>query len=250
LSGLLFDCFFQSVRYWSRCRLTNKTQKDLKTKSFVTIMWNDLEDMLELSAGEAYSLSDDELQKKYLILCRKYHPDSKSGQGKDFKDIERSYQQLLKLRKEPLRVSVTLNELFHGSSCQLPSGDTVTIPAGSYNGAELVSLKGRPVLVDEVPGGFLRRGADLYCHLHISLIQALVGHPVQIAHPLGNLTVPVQIPNTDYNHVLRGCGMPIPGYGSGDLYIVYHVTFPEKVSLQAIEALNECTSSYRLVRSE
>jgi DnaJ-class molecular chaperone len=79
---------------------------------------------------------------------------------------------------------------------------------------------------------FVRDGYNLILHLDITLTQALISDHVTMGHFNGVLSVPTQIPHTNYRHIIPGMGMPVGSAGvrSGDLYIVYNVLLPKDIS--------------------
>ena len=95
---------------------------------------------------------------------------------------------------------------------------------------------------------FERRGADLYCTIPISFVQAALGDEVSV--PGLNGEEKLKIPEaTQTGSILRlkGRGLPDPhGGGKGDLYVNLQVVVPEKLTREQRRLLEELGKSLRI----
>jgi molecular chaperone DnaJ len=94
---------------------------------------------------------------------------------------------------------------------------------------------------------FERRGADLYCTIPISLIQASLGATIKAPTLQGEeeLVVPE---GTQSGQIFRkkAKGMPNPHGGRGDLYISIRVVIPSKVSREQRRLLEQLGASMKV----
>jgi len=112
------------------------------------------------------------------------------------------------------------------------SGDRITIygMAEEKPGMEPGDLQ---FIIDEKRHNFFKRDGDqLLTNRSVSLVDALTGFMFEMKHLDGHVfTVNVE-GVTDCNHTVRipNKGMPrTNGPGYGDMYITFHVQFPEKI---------------------
>ena len=109
------------------------------------------------------------------------------------------------------------------------SGTKVRLPGGGNSGR-----RGGPpgdfvltVEVDEHPR-YRREGCDLYCSVHVGMVQAAMGGHVEVATPEGSVTIEVPAgTQTGQRFRLRKRGVPRPdGGGRGDLWAIAEVVIP------------------------
>ena len=131
---------------------------------------------------------------------------------------------------------------------------TVAIPAGAEDGRR-IGLAGEG---DAGPNGappgdlyvvvrvqrheyFEREGADLYCAVPISIVQAALGAEISLTTLDGRKVLVTVRPGTQHGSMLRlrGEGMPQEGSAAhrGDLYVKVLVRVPEKLSAKAKDLL-------------
>lgn len=198
-----------------------------------------------------WTLTNNELEQTYKQLCKEWHPDRNHDRDTtvEFQNIQSEYEQIKAYRAndETVHLAVSLTELYHGCIKDINVRDPtdagpqqtlpVLIPTGTLDGTiiNVVTPQYRTIniVVKEVNDTkFIRDGYNLIVHLDITLTQALVGSPVVMGHFNGTLKVPTQIPHTNYRHIVPGAGMPIPtASGSfGDLYVVYNLILPTRIS--------------------
>jgi len=158
-------------------------------------------------------------------------------------------------------LEVTLNEAFHGSKRMITVNEekiSVSIPQGVYNGQVLrVKGKGSPgrkggesgdlyMHVQMLPDPFYEiKENDLYCDLHISLYQAVLGGEVPVHAPKGSFTM--KIPGETQNgKVLRMKGLGMPLYRKknefGDLYLKIIIDIPQNLTSKEIELFKQLAS--------
>lgn len=192
---------------------------------------------------DMWTMNDEDLDKHYKLLCKKYHPDrnKESDTTVEFQQLGVLYEKIKDHRKTPLEIElkVSLSELYHGciKDIQTPKpfiqSLPLFIPSGTTDSMKftLHTIQHRPVHVHikEINDTkFVRDGYNLVVHLDVKLVQVLLGEPVTMGHFNGTLTIPTYIPHSNYRHIIPGMGMPIPDTnGHGDLYVVYNVLFPK-----------------------
>jgi molecular chaperone DnaJ len=120
----------------------------------------------------------------------------------------------------------------------------LAIPPGVDSGTRLrVAGEGEPGINGGPPGDlyvflevkehsfFERRGADLYCSIPVSVVQAAIGTEIMV--PTLNGEEKLEIPEgTQSGTIFRkaGKGLPNPHGGRGDLYVNIRVVTPAKLS--------------------
>lgn len=119
----------------------------------------------------------------------------------------------------------------------------IDIPAGVSNGMQL-TMQGYGndikngvsgdlnIIVDEVRELYIRReGGNLIVDKDISIIDAIIGSPISVKTPKGEVTVNVE-PGSEHGRLIRvrGGGVPDLNYGLGDLIIVLRIKVPSKIS--------------------
>jgi len=207
-----------------------------------------------------WTMTDDELEKQYKILCKELHPDRNTGRNTtaQFQELKSLYDRIKGYRSTSCSIDlvVSLTEIFHGCIKDVVVADPraeeqlmilpVYIPMGTSNGTIMV--------LDTVCGGkvkvkicevndtkFIRDGFNLIAHLDITLPQALIGDPVVMTHFNRIIDIPTQIPHSNYRHIIHGMGMPIPNevgtVSAGDLYIVYNIVMPRSISKELAQEL-------------
>jgi len=126
-------------------------------------------------------------------------------------------------------------------------GSRVRLP-GCGNAGRRGGVPGDFVLVVEIePHPFYRReGADLYCAVPVTMVEAALGAHVQVPTPDGEMTI--EIPagtQTGQRFRLRKRGMPRPeGDGRGDLYVEVRVSVPPVTDARGRELLEELARQY------
>lgn len=93
---------------------------------------------------------------------------------------------------------------------------------------------------------FKRKGADLLIEKQITLLEALTGVDFVITHLDGNKirikNDPGEVIKPDDLKTVIGKGLPFhkKAYETGNLYIIFKVSFPDKLQLKQVEALKLC----------
>ena len=156
-------------------------------------------------------------------------------------------------------VKISFADAVRGTTLKLqPRGEganeamTVRIPAGAEDGSKVrVRGKGGPGVgggpagdllisleVEEHPF-FRRQGDDLYLDLPVTLREAYDGAQVMVPTPAGvvRLTVPKRV-QSGQKLRLRGKGVARKGKPAGDLYVLFHVRYPDNDEVaEAIKAI-------------
>jgi curved DNA-binding protein len=155
-------------------------------------------------------------------------------------------------------LEVTLDEAFHGSKRILTLNDekiSVSIPQGVYNGQVLRAIgKGAPgrrggengdlyMHVQMLPDAVYEiRENDLYCDLHVSLYQAVLGGEMAVHAPRGSFTMKIPT-ETQNGKVLRMKGLGMPLYRKknefGDLYLKIIIDIPLNLTAREIELFRQ-----------
>jgi molecular chaperone DnaJ len=132
---------------------------------------------------------------------------------------------------------------------------SVPIPAGVEDGTRVrlsgegeAGLRGGPsgdlyIFLSIKPHGFFQRdGADLYCQVPISMVQAALGGEFSV-HTLDGGEAPVKVQEgtqSGKQFKLRGKGMPVlRSRDFGDLYIQARVETPQNLTRKQRELLQE-----------
>lgn len=134
----------------------------------------------------------------------------------------------------------------------------IDIPAGVEDGMQLsVQGKGNAGPFNGVPGDLMvvieesehdqlrRDGEHLHYEALISIIEAALGHTLEVPTVTGKAKIKVE-PGTQSGKMLRlrGKGLPnIHGYGTGDLFVHINVWTPTKLSKSEREILESLASS-------
>jgi DnaJ-class molecular chaperone len=187
------------------------------------------------------------LEDKYLLLCKKYHPDNpKTGDETLFDKLQQSYETIkTKIQNDysmdgsVFFLRCTLRELYTGCKKSINYhtyiGNTIILP-GTLDGQNILvnmydgqNLMGQyPVKILEINDTmFKREGNNLLITLNISEEQAKYGRPIKIS-VFGDhiVEIPVKINASDQKYILPGFGMPIYGTDNyGDLIVSYRVVF-------------------------
>lgn len=93
---------------------------------------------------------------------------------------------------------------------------------------------------------FKRKGADLLLEKSITLLESLTGVDFVLTHLDGTKirikNDPGEVIKPDDLKTVVGKGLPFhkKSYDFGNLYVIFKVSFPEKLSLKQVEALNIC----------
>jgi len=158
-------------------------------------------------------------------------------------------------------LEVSLEGAYMGSKRMITLGEeqlSVTIPQGVYDGQVLrVKGKGAQGRRGGEPGDlymhvkiipdptFTIKDHDLYCDLHVSLYQAILGGEVSVHPPKGSVTM--KIPRETQNgKVLRMKGLGMPVYRKknefGDLYLKIIIDIPQNLSPREVELFTQLAS--------
>lgn len=118
---------------------------------------------------------------------------------------------------------------------------TIKIPAGVDEGMR-IRFSDFDLLVHVLPDSqFKRQGQDIYVEIPISLSKAILGGTAEVPTLEGKVKVKIR-PGTQPDTIirLRGNGIPYPhSTRRGDLYIVFKITIPERISPRAKKLLEE-----------
>jgi len=158
-------------------------------------------------------------------------------------------------------LEVTVEGAYKGSKRMVTTDEgqfSVTVPPGVYNG-QVLRVKGKGstgrrggesgdlyLHVKMLPDPVLEvKENDLYCDLHVSLYQAVLGGEVPVHAPKGTFTM--KIPGETQNgKVLRMKGLGMPVYRKknefGDLYLKIIVDIPQKLTSREIELFKQLAS--------
>ena len=235
----------------------------------------------EQSSGSGADFSQWARQGQGRDYSRTYSPEDFGGSdfsdffnsffgGKYGQDAENPYGsqgrgrqggRLVKGQDYEASLEVSLEGAYQGSKRMITLGEeqlSVTIPAGVYDGQVLrVKGKGAQGRRGGEPGDlymhvkiipdptFTIKDHDLYCDLHVSLYQAILGGEVSVHPPKGSVTM--KIPRETQNgKVLRMKGLGMPVYRKknefGDLYLKIIVDIPQNLSPREVELFTQLAS--------
>lgn len=118
---------------------------------------------------------------------------------------------------------------------------TIKIPAGVDNGMR-IRFSDFDLLIHIKPDDkFKRQGQDIYYVAHLTFTRAIIGGTLEIPTLDGKVKVKVRAgtqPDTMLR--LRGQGIPYPHSNQrGDLYVVFKINIPERVSSKAKKLIEE-----------
>ena len=189
-----------------------------------------------------------------------------SGNTFNFQHIQKQFQKPPPIIKH---LSISLEQAYNG--CAMPieierwvvndrvktiEKETlyVDIPAGLDSNELIVFREKGNIVNDKLKGDvkifikvlndtvFKRNGLNLIFEKEISLKEALCGFSFELDHLSGKK---YRINNgngtvigTNYQKVVPGLGLKRNGH-SGNLVIIFNIKFPEKISLQQVDALNK-----------
>ena len=189
-----------------------------------------------------------------------------SGNTFNFQHIQKQFQKPPPIIKH---LSISLEQAYNG--CAMPieierwvvndrvktiEKETlyVDIPAGLDSNELIVFREKGNIVNDKLKGDvkifikvlndtvFKRNGLNLIFEKEISLKEALCGFSFELDHISGKK---YRINNgngtvigTNYQKVVPGLGLKRNGH-SGNLVIIFNIKFPEKISLQQVDALNK-----------
>ncbi len=118
---------------------------------------------------------------------------------------------------------------------------TIKIPAGVDSGNRIRFSDFDIVVSVRSDSKFKRNGQDIYIETPISLTQAILGSEVEVVTVTEKIKVKVKS-GTQPNTMLRvkGKGIPFPNSSRvGDLYLVFKITIPEKISSKQKKLIEE-----------
>ena len=118
---------------------------------------------------------------------------------------------------------------------------SVKVPAG-VNDGNRIRFNEFDLLVAVAPDSVFRReGQDLYVEKNLSYPTAVLGGTIDVATLDGKVTLKVRKGTVSGTLVrLKGEGVPYPNSSQkGNLYVIYKIQVPEKVSSKAKKLLEE-----------
>ncbi|GIW62402.1 MAG: molecular chaperone DnaJ [Patescibacteria group bacterium] len=147
-------------------------------------------------------------------------------------------------KRDVYQINITFKEAFEGTEKTVVikgKQKKIKIPAGIDDG-QRIRYSDFDILVRVSPDSrFQRKGQDLYVVETIDYPTAVLGGEAEIETLDGKVKVKVK-PGTQDGSMLRlkGKGMPyVRGSGRGDLYVVFKISIPSKVSSKAKQILKE-----------
>ncbi len=147
-------------------------------------------------------------------------------------------------RRQVYQISISFDEAVKGVEKYVKIDDkdkTIKIPAGIDSGMR-VRFSDFDVLVEVAKHPkFKREGQDLYYQHKISYPQAVLGGTIEVPTLRGMTKLKLRSGTKHGAHVrLSGEGMPYPNTNKkGDLYVIYEVDVPEKISKNAKKLLEQ-----------
>ena len=207
---------------------------------------------------------DDLIKSMFGGMNMDFHPGS--GNTFNFQHIQKQFQKPPPIIKH---LSISLEQAYNG--CAMPieierwvvndrvktiEKETlyVDIPAGLDSNELIVFREKGNIVNDKLKGDvkifikvlndtvFKRNGLNLIFEKEISLKEALCGFSFELDHLSGKK---YRINNgngtvigTNYQKVVPGLGLKRNGH-SGNLVIIFNIKFPEKISLEQVDALNK-----------
>ena len=207
---------------------------------------------------------DDLIKSMFGGMNMDFHPGS--GNTFNFQHIQKQFQKPPPIIKH---LSISLQQAYNG--CAMPieierwvvndrvktiEKETlyVDIPAGLDSNELIVFREKGNIVNDKLKGDvkifikvlndtvFKRNGLNLIFEKEISLKEALCGFSFELDHLSGKK---YRINNgngtvigTNYQKVVPGLGLKRNGH-SGNLVIIFNIKFPEKISLEQVDALNK-----------
>ena len=180
-------------------------------------------------------LSDENRKRKYDIELGYRYSDNpfdswfRNGEGSFSDMFNDAFGSSSKGRDVTVRMSITLEESYHGTQRRVDIGSTklnVNIPKGVYEGMKLkISGKGQPHPVNSsAPKGdliliinikyddrIILNGNDIYVDVDVSFYDMILGTEIEIKTPFYKIKVNVP-PNSQNNKILRISGKGFPIY--------------------------------------
>ena len=165
--------------------------------------------------------------------------------------LEQAYSGVQNIRVDFERIIVTEQQI------QVTEKDSITvnIPAGIDNDHVIHFAEKGHIIENKVKGDlqfivkihehkdFTRSGMDLHCKRKISLKESLCGFVLEIPHLNGKM---LRLSHSGSSHVMKpGDKKLVPQYGmqndqiTGKLIVEFDVEFPEKLSEEQIQKINE-----------
>ncbi len=148
-------------------------------------------------------------------------------------------------RRDIYQITIEFEEAIKGVSKQVVikgKSKKIKIPAGVNDGSR-VRFSDFDIIVNVKPSSiFKRQGQDIIYEKEITLVQAVLGGVIEVPLPEGgNIKVKVK-PGTKSGSMLRlrGKGVPyIHSNSRGDMYIVFKVRIPQKLTHKGKQLLME-----------
>lgn len=145
----------------------------------------------------------------------------------------------------------------HGSGCKsIDEVVEVDIPAGVSSGMQL-NMRGYGnyvrdgvpgdlhIIIDEIVENYFKRdNNNIIIEKKISIIDAILGNKIDIKTPYGDIPITIE-KGTEHGDKIRisGKGIPDINYGLGDLYVIFNIKIPKKISNSEKELLNNLKTS-------
>jgi len=161
-----------------------------------------------------------------------------------FFGFQSPFSQTRRKRHDIYEITLSFDEAVRGVTKEIVIKGkryTVKIPAGVDEGNR-IRFSDFDLLIHVRPHSYFKReGQDLYLEKEISYPTAVLGGVVEIPTLDGKTKLKVRAGVKDGTMVrLRGQGIPYPrGNGRGDLYVIYKIKVPDKVSPKARKLLEE-----------
>ena len=165
----------------------------------------------------------------------------------DFGDIFETFfggQYNQRQRKPVYEISITFEEAYNGVEKEATINNakrTLKIPAGIDSGNKM-RFNDFDLVIQVRPSNVYKRdGQDLYIEKEINVTKAILGGVISILTLKGPIELKIRAGTAHGMAVrLRGEGMPyVNSNNKGDLYIVYNIKIPEKVTNKAKKLLEE-----------
>lgn len=161
-----------------------------------------------------------------------------------FFGFQSPFSQSRRKRRDIYEITLSFDEAVKGVTKEVVvkgKRQTIKIPAGVDEGMR-IRFSDFDLLIHVKPHPYFKRqGQDLYVEKEISFPTAVLGDVVEVPTLDGTTKLKVRPGVKDGTMVrLRGQGVPYPKSSQrGDLYVIYKIKVPEKVSSKARKLLEE-----------
>lgn len=133
---------------------------------------------------------------------------------------------------------------------------TIEIPKGAKDGMAF-KMKGEGnfiingrygdlivVFSEKKDNNFIRKDGDIFIHQDIPVIDAIIGNNIKVNTPKGEVKIKVEPGTQDKNKIrFKGEGINDIERGLGDMYIIFNIKIPKKISKKEKDVLKELKSS-------